>query len=188
MRKLVYQHNPLQLSCITGNTDSGAGRLDGVHSRFRHSQGCALVCVKMGPRDSRDLAETNGNVHPAGNGKRRAKISRTSSNASFGDLPSEAMDAGIAAVRQISKILHFVHGYHEGISDVESIYDLGIRQQAHIDELNTTVNDLMFRKDQEMTRLQDENNAYQASVRQFELKREKLKLDHASMDDTRKAM
>lgn len=142
----------------------------------------------MGPRDSRDLTETNGNVHPAGNGKRRAKISRTSSNASFGDLPSEAMDAGIAAVRQISKILHFVHGYHEEISDVESIYGLGIRQQAHIDELNATVNDLMFRKDQEMTRLRDENDAYRASARQFELEREKLKQDQASMDDTRKAM
>lgn len=142
----------------------------------------------MGPRDSRDLTETNGNVHPAGNGKRRAKISRTSSNASFGDLPSEAMDAGIAAVRQISKILHFVHGYHEEISDVESIYGLGIRQQAHIDELNATVNDLMFRKDQEMTRLRDENDAYQASARQFELEREKLKQDQASMDDTCKAM
>ena len=44
VRKSVYQHNPLQLSCITGNTDSAAGRLDGVHSRFRHSQGCAWVC------------------------------------------------------------------------------------------------------------------------------------------------
>ena len=51
----------------------------------------------MGPRDSRDLTETNGNVYPVGKGKGRAKISRTSSNASFGDLPSEAMDAGIAA-------------------------------------------------------------------------------------------
>ena len=92
------------------------------------------------------MTETNGNDHPVVKGKGRAKISRASSNASFGDLPSEAMDAGIAAVRQISKILHFAHGYHEEISDVESIYGLGIRQQAKIDELNTTVNDLMFRK------------------------------------------
>lgn len=142
----------------------------------------------MGPRDSRDLTETNGNVHPAGNGKRRAKISRTSSNASFGDLPSEAMDAGIAAVRQISKIFHFVNSYHEEIDDVESIYGLPIRQQARIDELDTTVRDLMFRKDQEMTRLRDENDAYQASARKFELEREKLKEDQASMDDTLKAM
>jgi len=43
VRKLVYQHNPLQLSCITDNTDSATAR-DGVHSRFRRSQGCALVC------------------------------------------------------------------------------------------------------------------------------------------------
>ena len=142
----------------------------------------------MGPRDSKDLTETNGNVHPVGKSKGRAKISRASSNASFGDLPSEAMDAGIAAVRQISKILHFVHGYHEEISDAESIYGLGIRQQTQIDELNTTVNDLMFRKDQEMTRLRTENDAYQASARQFEREREKLKQEQASMDDTRKAM
>ena len=98
------------------------------------------------------------------------------------------MDAGIAAVHQIYKILHFAHSYHEEISDVEGIYGLGVRQQAQIDELNTTVNDLMFRKDQEMTRLQDENDTYQASARQFELEREKLKLDQASMDDTRKTM
>ena len=98
------------------------------------------------------------------------------------------MDAGIAAVRQISKILHFVYGYHEEISDAESIYGLGIRQQARIDELNTTVNDLMFRKDQEMTRLRHENDTYQASARQFECEREKLKQEQASMDNTRKAM
>ena len=142
----------------------------------------------MGPRDSRDLTETNGNVHPEGKGKGRAKISRTSSNTSFRDQPPEAMDAGIAAVHQISKILHFAHSYHEEISDVESIYGLGIRQQAQIDELNTTVNDLMFRKDQEMTRLRDENDAYQASADQFEREREKLKQEQASMDGKRKAM
>ena len=142
----------------------------------------------MGPRDSRDLTETNGNDHPVGKGKGRAKISRASSNASFGDLPSEAMDAGIAAVRQIFKILHFAHGYHEEISDVESIYGLGIRQQTQIEELNTTVNDLMFRKDQEMTRLRNENDTYQASARQFEREREKLKQERASLDDARKAM
>ena len=39
-----------------------------------------------------------------------------------------------------------------------------------------------------MTRLRHENDAYQASARQFELEREKLKQDQASMDDTRKAM
>ncbi len=91
-------------------------------------------------------------------------------------------------MRQISKILHFAHGYHEEIGDVESVYGLGIRQQTQIDALNATVNDLMFRKDQEMTRLRDENDAYQAGARQFEREREKLKQEQASLDDTCKAM
>ena len=142
----------------------------------------------MGPRDSRDLTETNGKDLLVGKGKGRAKISRASSNASFVDLPSDAVDAGIVAVRQISKILHFAHGYHEEIGDVESIYGLYIRQQARIDELNTTVNDLMFRKNQEMIRLQDENDAYQASARHFERDRETLRKEQASVDDTRRAM
>ena len=142
----------------------------------------------MGPRDSKDLTETNGNVHPGGKGKGRAKISQASSNVSFRDISSEVMDAGMAAVRQISRILYFAYGYYEEISDVESIYGLGIRQQAQIDELNTIVNDLIFRKDQDMTRLWNENDAYQASVRQFERKREKLKQKQVSMDDTCKTM
>lgn len=98
------------------------------------------------------------------------------------------MDAGIAALRQISKIVAFAQGYHDEISDAESIYALGIRLQARIDELNTTVNDLMFREGQEMTRLRHENDAYQASTRQFEREREKLKQEQAGIDDTRKAM
>ena len=138
----------------------------------------------MGPRDSRDLTETNGKDHPVGKGKGKAKIR----NASFGDLPPEAVDAGIVAVRQISKILRFAHGYHEEICDVESIYGLCIRQQAKIDELNTTVHDLMFRKDQEMIRLQNENDAYEASACEIERERETLEKEQASMDDTRKEM
>lgn len=141
----------------------------------------------MGPRDSRDSTETNGNVHPTGKGKGRTKISRTSSNASL-DLASDAVDAGITAVRQISKILQFAQCYHEEISDVESIYGLDIRQQARIDELNTTVNDLVFRRDEEMTRLRNENDVYQDSIRQSEREREKLKEEQANMDDMRKAM
>ena len=137
-----------------------------------------------------DLTETNGKDHPVGKGKGkgRAKIPRASSNASFVDLPSEAVDAGIVAVRQISKILHFAHGYHEEISDVESIYGVFIRQQAKVDELNTIVNDLMFRKDEEMIRLQKENDAYQASACQFEREKETFRKEQASVDDTRKAM
>ncbi|KAL9130438.1 MAG: hypothetical protein Q9217_001361 [Psora testacea] len=65
-----------------------------------------------------------------GKGKGKAKISRTSSNASFGYLTLEAVDAGIAAVRQISEIFHFMQSYHEEINDVESFYGLGLRQQA----------------------------------------------------------
>ncbi|KAL8689490.1 MAG: hypothetical protein Q9218_004851 [Villophora microphyllina] len=142
----------------------------------------------MGPRDSRDSSETNGNVHPAGKGKGKAKISRTSSNASLGDLTPEAVDTGIAAVRQIAKILRFAQSYHEEIGDVEGIYGLGIRQQARIDELETTVTNLAFRKNQEMARLRDENDAYQANARQFILEREELERQQASMDDARKAM
>ncbi|KAL8844188.1 MAG: hypothetical protein Q9205_006278 [Flavoplaca limonia] len=142
----------------------------------------------MGPRDTRDSTETNGNVHPAGKGKGKAKISRASSNASLGDLTPQAVDTGIAAVRQIAKILRFVQGYDEEIADVEGIYGLGIRQQARIDELENTVTDLAFRKNQEMAKLQEKNDAYQGNVRQFSLEKEELERQRASMDDTRKAM
>lgn len=150
-----------------------------------------LTLFKMGPRDSRDSrdsTETNGNVHPAGKGKGKAKVSRTSSNASLGALTPEAVDASIAAVHQISKILHFVQGFHEEISDVESIYGLGIRQQARIDELETTLTNLAFGKDQKIAKLQDENDVYEANTRQFMLDKEELKREQASMDDARKAM
>lgn len=82
----------------------------------------------------------------------------------------------------------FRAGYHEEIGDVEGIYGLGIRQQAQIDVLETTVTNLAFRKDQEMAKLQDENDAYQANVRQFMLEREELERQRASMDDTRTVM
>ena len=142
----------------------------------------------MGPRDSRDSTETNGNVHPAGKGKGKAKISRTSSNASLGDLTPEAVEASLAAVRQVFKILHFVRSFQDEISDVESIYGLGIRQQTRIEELEATVTDLAFRKDKEMEKLRDENDAFQANARQFMLEREELEREQASMDDARKEM
>ena len=141
----------------------------------------------MGPSDSRDLTETDGTVHSAANSKGRAKTSRTSSNAGSRGLPLD-MEAGIAALRQISKMLQLAQNYREEISDVESIHGLSIRQQGQIDDLNTTVNHLMFRKDQEMTRLRDENDEHQANAHQFKREREKLKQDQASIDDTRKAM
>ncbi|CAO1598714.1 hypothetical protein XANCAGTX0491_002474 [Xanthoria calcicola] len=141
----------------------------------------------MGPRDTRDSTETK-NVHPAGKGKEKAKISRASSNASLGDLTPEVVDTGIAAVRQITKILRFAQIYHEEIGDVEGIYGLEIRQQARIDDLETTVTNLAFGKDQEMAKLQNENEAYKANVRQFLLDKEELERQRASIDDTRTAI
>ncbi|KAI4101659.1 MAG: hypothetical protein L6R37_004845 [Teloschistes peruensis] len=135
----------------------------------------------MGPRDTRDSTETDGNVHPAGKGKGKAKISQTSSNASLGDLTPEAVDTGIAAVRQIAKILRFAQGYHEEIGDVERICGLGIRQQDRIDELETT-------KGSRDAKLRDENDAYQANARQFLLEKEELERLRASIDDARKAI
>ena len=148
----------------------------------------ALTVFKMGPRDSRDSTETNGNTHPAGKGKGRAKISRISSNASLGSLTPEAVDTGIAAVHQIAKILHFVQGYNEEISNVEGIYGVGIHQQARIDELETTVANLVFKKDEEMAKLRDENDAYQANDRQIMIEREELERQRAGMDDEREEM
>ncbi|KAI4218830.1 MAG: hypothetical protein LQ349_008556 [Xanthoria aureola] len=140
----------------------------------------------MGPRDTRDSTETK-NVHPAGKGKEKAKISRASSNASLGDLTPEAVETGIAAVHQITKILRFAQAYHEEIGDVEGIYGLSIRQQARIDDLETTVKNFSSGKDQEMAKLQKENQAYQANVRQFLLEKEELKRQRASLDDMRTA-
>ena len=65
----------------------------------------------------------------------------------WGDLTPEAVDTGIAAVRQIAKILRLVQGYHKEIGDIEGIYGLSICQQARIDELETTVTSLAFRRD-----------------------------------------
>lgn len=142
----------------------------------------------MGPKTPRDLTESSGNARPAGKGKGQATISRTPSNASLGDLTPEAVDSGIAAVRQIVKILRFAQSYHEEISDVEGIYGLYIRQQARIDELDTTLANLAFRKTQEMAKLQDENDTYQAKACQFTREREDLKRQRAGLDDARNIM
>lgn len=142
----------------------------------------------MAPRNPKDSTETNGNVHPGEKGKGKAEIPRISSNSSLRELPPDALDAAVAAVGKISKILYFVQGYHSEISDVEGIYGLGIRLQARIDELETSLTDHAFRKDQEMARLQDENDKYQAKARHFERKREELEQEQESIDDTLKAM
>lgn len=147
-----------------------------------------LTVFKMASRESKDSTIANGNVHSTGKTKGKPKISRNSSNTSLGNLAPEAVDAGIAAVRQIAKILSFVQGYDEEISDVESVYGIGIRQQAQIDELQTTINNLAFRKNEEMVKLQDENNACRANARQHMIKREKLEQEQASMNEAREAM
>ena len=143
----------------------------------------------MAPRDSKESTEINGNIHPGENGKgKKAKNPRTSSNSSLPDLPPEGVDAAIAAVGKIGKILYFVQGFHEEISTVEGIYGLGIRQEAQINELETTITNLAFRKDYEMTRLQDENDSYRAEARQLERVRKELEQEQAGVDDTLNAM
>lgn len=142
----------------------------------------------MEPKDSRNSAKTNGNVHPGGKGKGKAKVSRTSSTASLQDLTPEDVETGIVTLRQLSKIFDFLQIYRDEIDDVESIYSLGIRQQTQINELETTINNLAFRRDQEMMRLQEKNNEYQANAGQFEREREELKHERAALNDTHKKM
>ena len=139
----------------------------------------------MGPRD---LTERHGNAHSNRRSKSKSKITRNSSSASFQDLTQEGVDVGMNAVRSISKILHFMQGYKGEIEDVESIYGVGIRQQARIEELDSIVTDLTFRKDQETARLYDENESYKADVHRLDLDREELEREKASMNDTRMAM
>ena len=142
----------------------------------------------MGPRDSRGSTKQNGNVDSAGKERAEAKISRNPSTVSLTDLTQEKVDEGIAALRQMSKIFYFVQGYQQEISDVESIYDLGIRQQKKIDELDTMVTDLTWRKNKEMTRLLEENDTYRANVHQFEQDRKELESAKSSINNERTAM
>lgn len=142
----------------------------------------------MGPRDSRGSAEPNGNVHRAGKGKAAATISRSSSNDSLRDLTPEVVDKGIVAVREIGRILSFAQTYHDEIGVVESIHGLNISQKDRIEKLEMIVNELTSRKDREMERLRDENEAYRANAHLLEREREELAGEQATMDDTRKAM
>ena len=103
-------------------------------------------------------------------------------------MPPEAMDAALAALSKIVKILYFVQGFHGEIHDIEDIYGLNIRQKARIDELETTVTNLAFLKNQEMASLRDQNDAYQDEARQFERKRGELERKQASIDNTLKTM
>lgn len=147
-----------------------------------------LTALKMGPRDSRGSTKQNGNVDSAGKERAEAKISRNPSTVSLTDLTQEKVDEGIAALRQMSRIFYFVQGYQQEISDVESIYDLGIRQQKKIDELDTMVTDLTWRKNKEMTRLLEENDTYRANVHQFEQDRKELESEKSSINNERTAM
>ena len=142
----------------------------------------------MGPKDSRDSTETDGNIHPAGKGKGKAQRSRTPSNTSLGDLTPEKVDTATVAVHHIYKIFRLLQECGGEISDVENIHGLSIQQQARIDELETALDDLMFRKDQEMERLRDENDSHRANARQFKHDREELEEERASIEDTHNAI
>ncbi|KAL9628349.1 MAG: hypothetical protein Q9164_007309 [Protoblastenia rupestris] len=142
----------------------------------------------MGPRDSRDWDEKNGNVHSAAKGKGKAKISRNPSDISRKDMTQEEVNVALGAVREMSRILYFSQAYQEDIRDVESVYGLGIRQQVRINELESMVTNLTFRKDQEMARLIEENDAYKSDVHQLELDRKELEREQASMNEERKAL
>ncbi len=149
-----------------------------------------LIVLKMGPRDSRGSADTNrnGHGHSAGKGKAARTISRTSSNDSLRDLTPEAVDKGIAAMREICRILSFAQTYHNEIDVIESIHGLNMNQKDRIEELETMVNQLIFRKDREMGRLRDENEEYQTNAHQLEREREELEREQAAMNETRQAM
>ena len=153
--------------------------------RTKSSNPPGLTSLKMGPRDS---TERNGNTHSNGRGKLKAKTTRSLFSTSLQDLTQEDIDVGIDAVRHVFKILCFMQAYQEEIDNVDMVYDVGINQQARIDELETMMTDLTVRKDQEMARLLDENDSYKADVHQLEWDREKLETEKASMDDTRMAI
>lgn len=144
----------------------------------------------MGPRDSRESNDANGNTQHAeeNKGRAKAKVSKTSSEINLLNLTPDAIDKGVDAVSRLSKILVFMQTYGDEIDNVEAIYSLHVRQQTRIDELGKVVDELSVRKDKEMRKLQDENETYRAGVRQFEREREELEQEQAAMDDIRNAM
>ena len=74
------------------------------------------------------------------------------------------------------------------IDNVKRLYDLDIRQQPQIDELEITVTRLTSPKNQQMARLSDENKSCKANLQQLELGRAKLKEEKASMNDLHKTV
>ena len=147
-----------------------------------------LIVLKMGPRDSRGSADTNGHGHSAGKAKAARTMSRISSNDSLRDLTPEAVDKGIAAMREMCRMLSFAQAYHNEIDVVESIHGLNMNQKDQIEELETMVDHLIFRKDREMERLRDENKEYQTNAHQLKREREELEREQAAMNETRQAM
>ena len=146
----------------------------------------------MGPRDSREPNEANGNTQHAekdkGKAKAKAKVSKTSSEISLLNLTPDAIDKGVDAVKRLSKILVFMQAYGDEMDDVEAIYGHRVRQQTRVDELNKVVDELSVRRNEEMRRLQDENEAYRANLLQFEHERKELKQEQATMKDIQNAM
>ena len=148
----------------------------------------------MGPRDPKGSADTNGNGHSAGSGHSAGKgkaattIPRTSSNDSLRDMTPEMVDTGIAAIREICRILSFAQTYQNEIDVVQSIYGLNMSQKKQIEDLETMVNNLTFRKNEEMDRLRDENEVYQANAYQLERERKEVEREQAAMSQTRQAI
>ena len=139
-----------------------------------------LIILKIRPRDLRGSADTNINrhEHSTGKGKAARTISRISSNDSLRDLTLEAVDKGIAAMREIYRMLSFTQTYYNEIDIIESIHGLNINQKDRIKELETMVDHLIFRKDREMERLQDESKKYQTNAHHLFFIRQSIMVLH----------
>lgn len=142
----------------------------------------------MAPRNIKDSAETNMNGNTGGKGKGKEERSMNSSTASLPHLTAETLDKGVEAVRRMSKVLSFMQTWNEELDSVQDLYGLSMRQQDRIDELDTLVNELIFRRDQEFEKLKKENGTYKAKDEQFKSDQERLKIEIADMDATRIAM
>ena len=143
---------------------------------------------QMGPKDHKDLSDTNGNSNASAKGKDRMKKTRSPSTISLRNMTDEDIDDGIAAIQQMAKILPWVQQNHGEIEDANRLYGLCIKQQDRITHLESTLDDLSCRQDRELRRLQDENEEHLKNASQIEREREQLEKEKASNDDTRLAM
>ena len=142
----------------------------------------------MGPKDKKDSTETNGNVYSAGKGREKTRRSSNPSNASFGALTQEDVDASISAARQMSRIFGFMQTCHAEISDIDKVHGLNMSQQEHIRGLERTLDEVILRKEHEMVRLQEENYEHRANAGRVEREREELERGQATLDDRHRAM